>query len=281
MDRVNTASIVESCRALPGVSVEDREDGASLRLANPEGRGRMDFYPLFPGLTLARIAVETPSWPAPQPGPCTPEARGPLLINYCLRGRRKLILNDRRHVFLTAGQVSLTERFAQKEYLYPGRLYEGVELFLDPETAEAGVPLLREGFDLDLTALRQRYCPGGETFLADLPLPEELVDRLLRTESAAGRESCPETNNRKSPAGPPAGLSLCLDREAKNGNCRKSWGWNFISYQRIILQQLMVFNIASHSFHYRVNRPISGLIISIRQKIRKNLWHLNSSSSKR
>lgn len=77
MDRVNTASIVESCRALPGVSVEDREDGASLRLANPEGRGRMDFYPLFPGLTLARIAVETPSWPAPQPGPCTPEARGP------------------------------------------------------------------------------------------------------------------------------------------------------------------------------------------------------------
>ena len=29
MDRVNTASIVESCRALPGVSVEDREDGAS------------------------------------------------------------------------------------------------------------------------------------------------------------------------------------------------------------------------------------------------------------
>lgn len=77
MDRVNTASIVESCRALPGVSVEDREDGASLRLANPEGRGRMDFYPLFPGLTLARIAVEAPSWPAPQPGPCTPEARGP------------------------------------------------------------------------------------------------------------------------------------------------------------------------------------------------------------
>ena len=77
MDRVNTASIVESCQALPGVSVEDREDGASLRLANPEGRGRMDFYPLFPGLTLARIAVEAPSWPAPQPGPCTTGSPGP------------------------------------------------------------------------------------------------------------------------------------------------------------------------------------------------------------
>ena len=51
------------------------------------------------------------------------------------------------------------------------------------------MPLLREGFDLDLTTLRQRYCPGGETFLADLPLPEELVDRLLRTESAAGRKT--------------------------------------------------------------------------------------------
>ena len=49
MDRVNTASIVESCRALPGVSVEDREDGASLRLASPEGRGGWTSTPSFRG----------------------------------------------------------------------------------------------------------------------------------------------------------------------------------------------------------------------------------------
>lgn len=77
MDRVNTASIVESCRALPGVSVEDREDGASLRLANPEGRGRMDFYPLFPGLTLARIAVEAPPGPPPNRAPARRRPRAP------------------------------------------------------------------------------------------------------------------------------------------------------------------------------------------------------------
>ena len=247
MDRVNTASIVESCRALPGVSVEDREAGASLRLRSPEGRGRMDFYPLFPGLPLARIAVEAPSGPAPQPGPCTPEAKGPLLINYCLRGRRELILNDRRHVFLTAGQVSLTERFAQKEYLYPGRLYEGVELFLDPETAEAGVPLLREGFDLDLTALRQRYCPGGETFLADLPLPEELADRLLRTESAAGPESTPETNNRKSPAGPPSGGAFPLPGSGGQK-------WELQEILGVEFYFLPAHNItATYGFQYRIS----------------------------
>lgn len=218
MDRVNTASIVESCRALPGVSVEDREDGASLRLRSPEGRGRMDFYPLFPGLTLARIAVEAPSWPAPQPGPCTPEARGPLLINYCLRGRRELILNDRRHVFLTAGQVSLTERFAQKEYLYPGRLYEGVELFLDPETAEAGVPLLREGFDLDLTTLRQRYCPGGETFLADLPCRRSWWTASCGRRAPPGGKAARKRITVKAPPDhPPAGLSLAWIGRPKMG----------------------------------------------------------------
>lgn len=46
-------------------------------------------------------------------------------MNYCTRGRCELVLNDGRHVFLTAGQISLTERFAQREYVYPGRVYGG------------------------------------------------------------------------------------------------------------------------------------------------------------
>lgn len=174
---MNTADVLKSCRALPGVSVREREDCTELRLSGPDGEGRMRFYPALPGLTLAHIAVRAPSWPVPAfSGP--PEASGPLIINYCTRGRCDLVLNDSRSIFLTPGRVALTEKFARADYLYPGRVYEGVELFIDPDAAAGGCALLG-AFGVDLPALREKFCPGGATFIAKLPLPEHLSARLL------------------------------------------------------------------------------------------------------
>lgn len=99
------------------------------------------------------------------------------------------MLNDNKSVFLTAGHISLTEKFALNEYVYPGRVYEGIELFIDPETVRHGLPVLRDGFGVELAALREKYCPDGETYIARLPLPDTLSGRLLDnagTESAMG-----------------------------------------------------------------------------------------------
>ena len=171
----NTAEIVKQCRTLPGVTVVEKEAYTELRLSHSEGDGCMRFIPLFPGVTLALISVSAPAWPAPVLGDCTPEAKGPLIINYCTRGRCELVLNDNRSVFLTSGHVSLTEKFACGEYTYPGRVYEGIELFIDPDSEPA---LLREHFGVDISALRDCYCAEGRTFIAKLPLPEELLARL-------------------------------------------------------------------------------------------------------
>lgn len=96
------------------------------------------------------------------------------------------MLNDNKSVFLTAGHISLTEKFALNEYVYPGRVYEGIELFIDPETVRHGLPVLRDGFGVELAALREKYCPDGETYIARLPLPDTLSGRLLDN---AGAES--------------------------------------------------------------------------------------------
>lgn len=146
----------------------------------------MRFIPLFAGVTLALISVNAPSWPAPAPESSAPEAKGPLIVNYCTRGRCELMLNDNKSVFLTAGHISLTEKFALNEYVYPGRVYEGIELFIDPETVRHGLPVLREGFGVELAALREKYCPDGETYIARLPLPDTLSGRLSDN---AGAES--------------------------------------------------------------------------------------------
>ena len=105
---MNTAEVIESCRELPGVTVIERENGAELLLSQREGSGRMRFVPMFPGIMLALISVRAPSWPAPVLMDGTPEARGPLILNYCTGGRCELVLNDSRSVFLTSGHIALT-----------------------------------------------------------------------------------------------------------------------------------------------------------------------------
>ena len=143
----------------------------------------MQFVPLFEGVTLAVIEVRSASWPAPKFRKATPDANGPLIINYCIRGRCELMLNDSRSVFLSAGQISLTEKFAQSQYVYPGGLYEGIELFIDPEAVRCGVSVLRDGFGLNIEKLSERYCKGGDTFIAMLPLAPELLKKLYILQS--------------------------------------------------------------------------------------------------
>lgn len=169
---MNTAEVIEKCRELPRVTVKTGKNYIDLILSDAGGNGQMRFFPVFPGVTLARIFVAAPTWPSPSPD--GDDGKGPLIVNYCIRGRCELVLNDNRHVFLTSGQVSLTERYAQSEYMYPGREYEGIELFIDPDTAAGADSLLKSGFGLDVTELRDKYCPDGETFIAGMHLPDAL-----------------------------------------------------------------------------------------------------------
>ena len=181
---MNTSEILRECRRLPGVSVSTNEEYAELTLSTESGNGRMQFVPLFDGVTLAVIEVHSAQWPAPKLKKTTPDANGPLIINYCIRGRCELVLNDNKSVFLSAGQISLTEKFAQSQYIYPGGLYEGIELFIDPEAVRDGVAVLRDHFGLNIEELSRCYCSNGDTFIAELPLAPELLKKLYIMQNA-------------------------------------------------------------------------------------------------
>lgn len=180
---MNTTDILRECRRIPSVSVNTNEGYTELILSTKSGNGRIQFVPLFEGVTLAVIEVHSAQWPAPRLPESTPDANGPLIINYCIRGRCELMLNDNKSVFLSAGQISLTEKFAQSQYVYPGGLYEGIELFIDPQTARDGVAVLRDHFGLHIEELSKRYCRDGGTFIAELPVAAGLLKKLYILQS--------------------------------------------------------------------------------------------------
>ena len=84
--------IFRKCIEIPGVSIKRSEFNAELLMKTKEGKGSMTFFQLFPGLTIAYIFINSPTWAAPNLGEDSFIKKGPLLLNYCVTGRCEIIL---------------------------------------------------------------------------------------------------------------------------------------------------------------------------------------------
>ena len=57
--------IIKKSIEVPGISIKRSEYSAELILKEKDGKGSMTFFPLFPGLTLAYIFINSPTWARP------------------------------------------------------------------------------------------------------------------------------------------------------------------------------------------------------------------------
>lgn len=167
--------IIKKSIEIPGISIKRGEFSAELILKERDGKGSMTFFPLFPGVTLAYIFVNSPAWTAPDFHDNGSMETGPLLLNYCVTGRCELILNNGNFVYVKDGEISLTERFARHQYVYPRRIYEGIEFFVDMDTVNAQSSWVEAEFDIDFHRLRDLYCPDGGTYIASVTTEIEEV----------------------------------------------------------------------------------------------------------
>lgn len=171
--------IIRKCIEIPGVSLKQGEFSTELILKTADGKGSMTFFPLLPGFTLSYIFVNSATWPAPDTGKSSPNEKGPLLFNYCVTGRCEMVLNSENYVYVTDGQISLTERFAQNQYVYPRRIYEGIEFFIDIDTIAKQCPWIQKEFGVDFRQLADLYSPGGSTYISSVTIEiEELLQKL-------------------------------------------------------------------------------------------------------
>ncbi|MFV0528348.1 MAG: helix-turn-helix domain-containing protein [Lachnospiraceae bacterium] len=126
----------------------------------------MTFYTVFPGILLAYISINASTWPAPDLSPDNSDEASPLLFNYCMSGRCELHLDNGSFVYVKEGNISLTERFAKEDYVYPRRIYEGIELFIDGNIVHKEAPYIADNFAIDSSKLAAMYCPDGKTYIS-------------------------------------------------------------------------------------------------------------------
>lgn len=171
--------IIRKCIEIPGISLKRSDYSAELLLNGKDGKGSMTFFPLFPGITIAYIFVNSPTWTAPNFYGNGSVEKGPLLVNYCVTGRCEMILNNENFVYVKDGEISLTECFAQKQYVYPRRIYEGMEFFVDIDTLTEQSTWVQKEFSIDFHRIVDRFCPEGGTYISSvLPEGEEILTKL-------------------------------------------------------------------------------------------------------
>lgn len=120
-------NILENSDAVSGVTLKNSPNSSTLLLDRADGKGRMTFHTLFPGLTLAFIFVNAPVWPESDEN----SNLKPLLINYCVSGRSELLLDDGSYIYLKENDFCVSEQTAQKEYIFPTRQYQGIKIYFD------------------------------------------------------------------------------------------------------------------------------------------------------
>ena len=93
-----------------------------------ENEGLVDVYMLAPGVSISFNQIYTNSWTKGDSSIFSDEM---LIFNFCLQGRCDVSLAGNRHAIVKEGQVCISTILPTKDFYYPGRMYEGVQFYID------------------------------------------------------------------------------------------------------------------------------------------------------
>lgn len=117
---------------------------------------RVHLIPVFPGVTVAVNEIHCEMLP-PSAGTESTFREPPVSINYALAGNCEVERLDGSITAVRGGELSVSQIRARRQQRFPGSLYEGIEIYLDPPVMEEQSGWLRDQFGIDTEWLLQQY----------------------------------------------------------------------------------------------------------------------------
>lgn len=93
-----------------------------------ENEGYVDSYILGPGISICFNQIYRNSWTKGDSSLFSDEM---LILNFCRSGRCDVSLAQNRYAIVKERQVCVSTILPNKDFYYPGRLYEGVQIYID------------------------------------------------------------------------------------------------------------------------------------------------------
>lgn len=175
---MNTSDILKKCIEIPGVSLKKNSNSIELCMEQPQGKGSMTFFSLFPGISVAYIFINSQTWPMPDLSQSNNPSSTPLTLNYCISGRCELFLDNSTFVYLKDGEFSIAQKSVQEQYTYPLRIYEGLEFLIDIDIITEHAKYINDIFHINVYKLIDIYCSLDKTYISQCT--EDLKQILLK-----------------------------------------------------------------------------------------------------
>lgn len=107
-----------------------------------------------------------------------------LIFNFCMSGRCDVSLAHNRYAIVREKQICVSTFLPTKDFYYPGRLYEGVQIFVDLEYIRKanGMDFVSQ-MGIQVEDIRKMFCKSNGTYL------QRMSDVLQETANAVGYEN--------------------------------------------------------------------------------------------
>lgn len=133
-----------------------RSDSQTHMIFEGDNGSRVDYYILAPGISLLFNRIYTDSWGRGD----MPASDRLLNLNFCIDGRCDVSLKKNQHAIVKKDQVCISTIPPDKDFYYPGKRYEGVQLFIDLQVLEQLQENYLHYLGVDLQYIEQAFCSG-------------------------------------------------------------------------------------------------------------------------
>lgn len=128
-----------------------------------EKEGTVDLYMLAPGVGICYNQIYTNNWTK---GDSTVFSERMLILNFCLGGRCDVSLAGNRYAIVSEHQVCVSTVLPTKDFYYPGRLYEGVQIYIDRSVLdETGDKNFLLGMGINAEQIVENFCKNETVYL--------------------------------------------------------------------------------------------------------------------
>lgn len=141
-----------------------------------ENEGVVDFYFLEPGVSLSFNQIHTNSWTK---GDSSFFSDDIMILNFCIHGRCDVSLPNDKYAIVKERQVCISTHFPTKDFYYPGRLYEGLQIYLN----FSSIRLLNDldflsQLGISIDDMKKKFCSDESLYMQKMN--ESIYDLVLK-----------------------------------------------------------------------------------------------------
>jgi len=130
----------------------------------PDGKSVFDSYELGEGILIAFNQLYQSTWPTFGE---EMQSYNSLTINICIDGRCDVSLGNNKYTIITKNHIVISTISPDKDFYYPGSLYEGISLCFDMDRLCKKQENHLKMFGIDLTAFKDYFCGRTGVYLQE------------------------------------------------------------------------------------------------------------------